>query len=257
MQTNLEMQPAYKQILAMKSTWRSLVTEKHLAYRQQAAMIHDLHRLLREREAAFAALDHAHHETLRCLMRAAAFKDDDTAVHIVRMARYCSLIAEACGMDREFCDLIERAAPMHDIGKIGVPDSILKKAGQLAEDEWQIMRRHPEQGAQILGGTTIPLLNLAAEIALAHHEKFDGSGYPAGLRGEAIPIAARIAALADFFDALTMARCYRPAFSDREALRMIAENTGTHFDPEIVAAFDRVIDRIIDVRETINREATL
>lgn len=257
MQTNNETQPVYKQILAMQRAWRKLTAEKELAYRQQAAIIDDLHRVLCEREAAFAALNFAHQETLRRLTLVAAFKDNDTGDHIVRMARYCSLIAEAYGMDHEFCELIEQAAPMHDIGKIGIPDSILKKPGPLTASEWQIMRQHPEYGAKILGGKTVPLFNLAAEIALAHHEKFDGSGYPAGLCGETIPIAARIAALADFFDALTMDRCYRPAFSDREALRMVSEKTGTHFDPAVVAAFSRVMNRIVDARDSINREQTL
>lgn len=254
MQTNTKTQDVYKQLLSVQRRWSKLTAEKELAYRQQAAIIRERNRARNESETAHAALSHAHKETLRRLTLMATFKDDDTGVHITRMARYCALIAEACGMDQEYCALIEQAAPMHDIGKIGVPDSILKKAGPLTKDEWQIMRRHPEYGAQILGGRPVALLKLAAEIALGHHEKFDGSGYPSGLRGDVIPVAARIAALADFFDALTMDRCYRPAFSDREALHMVRENSGTHFDPAIVAAFERVLDRIVEARETINRE---
>lgn len=254
MQTDINIEPAHQRFIAMLDTCRNLMAEKKLAHSQQAAIIQDLNHLLGEREAALAAIDHAHRETLRRLALAAAFKDDDTGVHIARMARYCSLIGEGYGMDLAFCGLIEQAAPMHDVGKIGIPDHILQKPGKLTTDEWQIMRRHPEYGARILGGTAVPLLDLAAEIAQAHHEKFDGSGYPAGLQGERIPISARIATLADFFDALTMDRCYRPAFSDSEALHLISQGNGTYFDPAVVAAFERMLERIIDARERINRD---
>ena len=148
---------------------------------------------------------------------------------------------------------LEQASPMHDIGKIGIPDDVLKKPSKLTEAEWVLMRKHPEYGANILSGSDVPVLQMAEEVALAHHEKFDGSGYPLNLQGEQIPLSARIVALADFFDALTMDRCYRPAFSDEKALAMVKEGSGTHFDPHVVKAFFSVSNDIINERDRINK----
>jgi len=123
------------------------------------------------------------------------------------MSRLSSIIARAYGQDEKYCNLLEQASPMHDIGKIGIPDDVLKKSGKLTEAEWVLMRKHPEYGANILSGSDVPVLQMAEEVALAHHEKFDGSGYPSNLQGEKIPLRVRTVALADFFDALTMDRC--------------------------------------------------
>jgi putative two-component system response regulator len=150
------------------------------------------------------------------------------------------------------CRLLEQASPMHDIGKIGIPDNVLQKAGELTEEEWQCMHKHPEYGANILSGSDVPVLQMAEEVALAHHEKFDGTGYPSSLKGKDIPLSGRIVALADFFDAVTMDRCYRPAFSDEKALTMVKESNGTHFDPNVVKAFLSISDEIISERDRIN-----
>jgi putative two-component system response regulator len=171
------------------------------------------------------------------------------------MSRFSSIIARAYGQDEKYCHLLEQASPMHDIGKIGIPDSVLKKPGKLTEQEWECMRKHPEYGANILSGSDVPVLQLAEEVALSHHEKFDGSGYPSNLKSEQIPLSGRIVALADFFDAITMDRCYRPAFSDEKALAMVKENSGSHFDPDVVNAFFSVSHEIICERDRINEES--
>lgn len=164
------------------------------------------------------------------------------------------MIACAYGQDKKYCYLLEQASPMHDIGKIGIPDNVLQKPGKLTEEEWECMRKHPEYGANILSGSDAPVLQMAEEVALAHHEKFDGSGYSSKLKGKKIPLSGRIVALADFFDAVTMDRCYRPAFTDEKAFDMVNENNGTHFDPEVVKAFFSVSDEIINERDRINKK---
>ena len=144
---------------------------------------------------------------------------------------------------------------MHDVGKIGIPDAVLKKSQGLSEEEWAVMRRHPEFGARILGGSGVPVLEMAAEIAYCHHEKYDGTGYPRGLEGEAIPEVARIVALIDYFDALTMDRVYRKALPDDQVLEMIRQQSGLHFDPRLTLRFLENAQRFIDLRDQINREA--
>lgn len=230
-------------------------SEKNAAYKQLHRFNHDFMILLEQKETSYKALESSHLDTIRRLAAAAEFKDDDTGVHIIRMSRISSIIARAYGQDEKYCNLLEQASPMHDIGKIGIPDSVLKKPGKLTEEEWVCMRKHPEYGANILSGSDVPVLQMAEEVALSHHEKFDGSGYPSNLKGDQIPLSGRIVALADFFDAITMDRCYRPAFSDEKALAMVRENDGTHFDPEVVAAFFSVSDEIICERDRINQES--
>ncbi len=197
-------------------------------------------------------LEKSHHQALLSLTRAAEFKDGDTGEHILRIGIMSEHLGLLLGLDKSFCSTLRLAAPMHDVGKIGVPDAILQKPGALTSDEWIEMRRHPEYGARILGGSGVALFDLAAEIALNHHEKFDGSGYPRGLRGTDIPISGRLVALIDFFDALTMDRCYRDALPDSEALRMIKENSGGHFDADLAALFIRHADDFIELREAVN-----
>ena len=228
--------------------------EKNAAYKQLDRFNHDFMILIEQKEKSYQALESSHLDTIRRLATAAEFKDDDTGAHILRMSRFSSIIARAYGQDEKYCNLLEQASPMHDIGKIGIPDDVLKKPGKLTEAEWVLMRKHPEYGANILSGSDVPVLQMAEEVALAHHEKFDGSGYPSNLQGEQIPLSARIVALADFFDALTMDRCYRPAFSDEKALAMVKENSGTHFDPKVVQAFFSVSNDIINERDRINKE---
>jgi len=177
------------------------------------------------------------HETLFRLAKAGEFRDSETGNHILRMAIYSRLIAEEMGFDQEQCELIEFAAPMHDIGKIGIPDHILLKPGKLTPTEFEIMKKHPMIGFQILQQSPSKFLSLGAEIALAHHEKFDGSGYPFGAKADKILLEARIVAVADVYDALTSSRLYKHAWSTEDAVDYLTSNRGSHFDPDCVDAF--------------------
>jgi len=213
----------------------------------------DLNKTVRSLGGTIDRLEKAHHHALLSLARAAEFKDGETGEHIVRIGVLSERLGLLFGLDQTFCRMLRHASPMHDVGKIGIPDSTLKKPGTLSELEWDEMRRHPEYGARILGGSGVALFDLAAEIALHHHEKFDGSGYPFGLAGTDIPISGRVVALIDFFDALTMNRCYRDALADDEALRMIKDGAGGHFDPDLANLLIGNADEFIALRERVNR----
>jgi putative two-component system response regulator len=182
------------------------------------------------------------------LGRAAEYKDNETGWHVVRMSHYAQILARAAGFSEAEAEELLNAAPMHDVGKLGIPDAILQKPGPLDEREWEIMRRHPEIGAEILGDADSGLLQMASRIALAHHEKWDGSGYPAGLAGEAIPVEARIVALADVFDALTSVRPYKPAWPVARAVEFLREQSGLHFEPRLVELFIAALPAIEEVR---------
>ena len=195
-------------------------------------------------------------ETLLRLAKAGEYRDQDTGNHIIRMAKYARLIAEELTLTTMECDEIEAAAPMHDIGKIGIPDHILLKPGRHTPEEQIIMRRHPLIGHEILAGSPSRYLQMGAIIALSHHEKFDGSGYPNGLAGEAIPLTARIVAVADVFDALTSVRPYKTAWTFDEALAFVKAESGRHFDPACVHAFGQRIDAVATImRELADRVA--
>lgn len=194
------------------------------------------------------------HETIVRLSRAAEFRDPETGDHIQRMAHYSWMIAVRLGLPPEQQQLILQAAPMHDVGKVGIPDHILLKPGKLDEDEFSVMKQHPVIGHQILSDSASPLLQMAAAIALSHHEKYDGSGYPLGLKADAIPIVGRIVAVADVFDALTSARPYKPAWEIERAVRFLREQRGLHFDPECVDAFLSQLDEVLVVRRRFAAE---
>jgi putative two-component system response regulator len=187
-------------------------------------------------------------ETLFCLGRAAEYRDPETGAHILRMAHYSRLIAERLGLSTDEQQLILSAAPMHDIGKLGTPDNILLKPGRLTPEEFEIMKQHAVIGYRILKDSSSRVLQAGAEIAHTHHEKFDGSGYPNGLRGEAIPLHGRIVAVADVFDALTSERPYKKAWEVERALEFLREGSGTHFDPRCVDAFVRDFDEVLAIR---------
>ncbi len=200
----------------------------------------DQHRATREEvRRAHKDLSESRLNALLMLGKAAEFKDNDTGLHVVRMSQYSRLLAEACGWNEEACELLLNAAPMHDVGKISTPDHILKKPGRLDEAEMAIMRQHAESGARIIDEAKCdtPLFKMAREIAISHHEKWDGSGYPHGLAGEAIPMTARIVAIADVFDALTSQRPYKAPWSLDQTFAFLRENAGSHFDPQLVEAF--------------------
>lgn len=180
---------------------------------------------------------------------AAEYKDNETGLHVIRMSHYSRLIAEAAGFAAEHCELLLHAAPMHDIGKIGIPDAILRKPGRLDADEWAVMAQHPAIGSRIIGEHASGLLHMAEAIARCHHEKWDGSGYPAGLAGEAIPVEARIVAIADVFDALTSERPYKKAWSVDDAIALIKREAGQHFDPQLVEHFLSQMPAVLEIKE--------
>jgi putative two-component system response regulator len=203
---------------------------------------------LADLENARKATVRAHMETIHKLSAAAEYKDEDTASHIMRMSRYCAVIAHRAGLPPADVDMILSSSPMHDIGKMGVPDAILLKPGRLTEEEWMIMRRHTVIGANILRGGSSKYLECGAEIALSHHEKWDGSGYPRQLAGEDIPLFGRICALADVFDALTTKRPYKEAFSNERALAIMAEGRASHFDPRLYDVFLGCFEEILGIQ---------
>ncbi len=186
-------------------------------------------------------------EAILRLSRAAEYRDPETGAHLLRLSKYARLLARNLGLGPVELDLLEEAAPMHDIGKVGIPDNILLKPGRLDAAEMEIMRTHAQIGADILQGSASPLLQIAASIALTHHEKFDGSGYPNGLKGEQIPLYGRIIAVADVFDALTSARPYKPAWEIDRAVTLILEGAGSHFDPVCVDAFFQDWDKVMEI----------
>jgi putative two-component system response regulator len=195
-----------------------------------------------------ADLEKSHRAAIYMLGEAGHSNDTDTGMHIWRMASYSQALAEASGWDKRRCALIELAAAMHDTGKIGIPDAILKKPGKLDAAEWDIMKTHARLGYDILARNDAPVFKLAAEIALCHHEKWDGSGYPQGLAGEAIPESARIVAVADVFDALSTKRPYKEAWPIERVMATIEQSAGSHLDPQMVARFIKLQPRILEIK---------
>ncbi len=193
-------------------------------------------------------LEQVQRDAIYMLGEAGHHNDTDTGVHIWRMAAYAGALARALGWPVARAELLELAAPMHDTGKIGIPDGILKAPRKLTPEEWRIMQGHCEIGHRILSRSDTPLFRLAAEVALCHHEKWDGSGYPRGLAGEAIPEAARIVAVADVFDALTMRRPYKEPWPVDRALATLQEDAGSHFDPRAIEAFLGIEAEILAIK---------
>jgi len=224
-----------------------------LALRRSQKMVSDRAQWLEEQVMqATREVRTRERETLMKLAKAGEYRDEETGNHIVRMAKYARLIAEELKLTAMECDEIEAASPMHDIGKIGIPDLILLKPGRHTPDEQEIMRRHPLIGHGILTGSPSRYLQMGAVIALGHHEKFDGSGYPQGLAGEDIPLPARIVAVADVFDALTSNRPYKRAWSFQDALNYIQTESGKHFDPACVRAFELRIDAVATIMRDLS-----
>ncbi|WNC73489.1 two-component system response regulator [Thalassotalea psychrophila] len=193
------------------------------------------------------ALENTRAQIIRRLGRAAEFKDNETGMHVIRMSYYSKFLADEINANSDWAELLFDAAPMHDIGKIGIADNIILKPSKLNDDEWKEMQRHVEYGAEILGNDDSPLLSLAVEVCLYHHEKFDGSGYPHQLKGKNIPLSARIVAIADVFDALTSERPYKEAWSIEQAFTYITEQSGKHFDPDLIEPFKNCLERIKEV----------
>ena len=251
-----ELAPRVRNILAMKRYQDRLKNYSH-----------DLEQAVRLRTAELEA---SRQDVIHCLARAAEYRDDDTGKHVIRVGRYARLIGEAMGFSAAEADVLEQAAQLHDVGKIGIPDSILHKPGKLTEDEFDFMRKHcgfgkhilqrmseeeevssrkhVQIGALILEAGSSPVLDLASRIALTHHEWWDGSGYPLGLSGEEIPIEGRITAIADVFDALSTRRCYKAAMPLDRCFEIIRDESGTHFDPAVHDAFVKQRAEILEVQ---------
>jgi methanogenic corrinoid protein MtbC1 len=208
---------------------------------RRASLEHEIGDRSSELRRALSELEIAQAETVRRLSMAVEFRDEDTGAHIERIGRFSTLLAEQAGMERDFCELLSHAAPLHDVGKVAIPDAILLKPGPLTPEERAIVETHAEEGYRLLRGSSSSILDLAATVALSHHEKWEGSGYPRGLADESIPIEGRIVAIADVFDALTSDRIYRKAFSVEEAVAMMLEQRGRHFDPILLDAFMEVL----------------
>jgi putative two-component system response regulator len=219
--------------------------EAQLAHR----MVHDQKGALEEMvRARTEELNQTRLQIIRRLGRAAEYRDNETGLHIIRMSKISALLARRLGWSEADCELMLNASPMHDIGKIGIPDTVLLKPGKLDAEEWAIMQTHAAIGAELLDGDDSELLRLARSIALSHHEKWDGSGYPSGLKGEDIPQAGRIVAVADVFDALTSSRPYKKAWPLEQAIALIRDGAGSHFDPEVVAHFLAALPEILEIR---------
>ncbi|HEY3364304.1 MAG TPA: HD domain-containing phosphohydrolase [Symbiobacteriaceae bacterium] len=208
----------------------------------------DQNRLLGEKvRQRTRELEQSQLEVVRRLALASEFRDDQTGLHTDRMSRLAARLAEAAGLSTTECDMILQAAPMHDVGKIGIPDAILLKPGPLTPDEWETMKTHVRIGATLLSGGSSDLMQMAHTIAWTHHENWDGSGYPQGLKGEAIPLSGRICHLADVFDALTSDRPYKKAWSHTDAAAEIVRMSGRHFDPSLVDRFEWVFSELVAI----------
>ncbi|WP_374673176.1 HD-GYP domain-containing protein [Ideonella sp.] len=218
---------------------------------QMERMLHDLARLYQERNDALAEASRAHYESVLRLSLAAEFKDDDTGEHVVRIGFLAERVATLMGERPGFAKLLRKAAPMHDVGKIGIPDSVLKKPGPLDPEERQVMNRHAEIGARILGNSRVPLFRMAADIAGGHHERYDGRGYPRGIAGHHIPLAARIVAVVDCFDALLMDRVYRAAMAPMPVREMIEAEVGRAFDPRVAGTVLQHFDELLALRQRL------
>lgn len=208
----------------------------------------DLVQALAELEEAHRKTHAAHMEIVNRLAVAAEFRDQHTAEHIQRVSRYCAIIAAALGFSPDEVELVARAAAMHDVGKIGISDTILLKPGPLTPEERKVMEHHALIGAHILGRSESPILKAGEKIAISHHEKWDGSGYPRGLKGEEIPLYGRICAIADVFDALTSTRPYKKAFTCDEACRILQDGRGQHFDPFLLDLFFENLVEVMEVQ---------
>lgn len=230
---------------------RQQAKELEAANRQLREYARDLNQAYQEEREKNSQLEKARLDTVLMLISAGRLRDEETGAHMWRLGEYSKVLARQLGLGQEEVDRIYWAAPLHDLGKIGVPDSVLLKKGELTEEEWELMKQHTTLGAHLLNGSTSPYLETAREIALSHHERWDGSGYPKGLRGEDIPLPGRVVMLADQYDALRSERPYKPPFSHEESCTIILKGDGRcrpeHIDPQVLETFRRVhteFDRI-------------
>ena len=236
-------------LLKMKEAQDEIKQHKAMLEETVQKRTASLQKAIEELNEAQRLTYNAHLDTIQRLSIASESKDEGTAEHIKRMSRYCAIIAQGLGLPAAEVDLILHASPMHDVGKIGIPDAIILKPGRLDPHEWRIMKEHAAIGARILSGSSSELLRTGEIIALSHHEKWDGTGYPKGLGRENIPFYGRICAVADVFDALTSNRPYKKAVPSEEAFSILREERGTHFDPEVLDIFFGLKDNITAIQK--------
>jgi putative two-component system response regulator len=222
--------------------------ELQISEQQLEKYADDLNKTILELKTTHKELQEAYLDTIYRLVLAAEYKDEDTGEHIVRMSHYSALIAEKLGLPAKQVQNIRYAAPMHDVGKIGIPDSILMKPGKLTEEEFEIIKTHSTIGAKILTNSKAEILKIAEQIALSHHEKWNGKGYPQGLSNDNIPLVGRVVGLADAFDALTSKRPYKDPYPVEMAIDIIKQERGQHFDPDIVDVFMENIDEVLKIK---------
>ena len=240
-------------LLALALSTLSTMTAGFVAERRERTRVAEHNDVLEKRvRERTAELRDTQLEVVRRLGQAVESRDGDTGEHIERISRLCQQLARAVGVPEAEAELIGHASTMHDVGKIGVPDSVLLKPSRLDPEEWALMQSHTTIGAAILAGSSSPLLQMAESIALTHHERWDGTGYPAALRGEAIPLASRICAVCDVFDALLSKRRYKRGWTMEEAMAELRSQRGRHFDPELVDAF---VELMPDLDETWHGDA--
>jgi len=246
--------PIDRDLFHLRTHWLLDLKRAHDRLNQRSE---DLERVVESRTAALRdalvemtearrQIHRAHLDTIRRLTVAAEFKDRDTGEHIERIGLYARVVAEGIGLSPGQIETVRHAAPLHDVGKLGIPDEVLLKPGKLDDAEWVVMRSHAALGARILSDSESPVLQMGQSIARSHHERWDGSGYPDGLAGEEIPLEARICAVVDVFDALTMDRPYRRAVDPSTVLEMMRKDSGKHFDPALLDAF---FSRMSDIHE--------
>jgi putative two-component system response regulator len=248
----VELLARVKSLLKIKTYYDSL-------YKSQKQLEEEVLVKSNQMKKAYENAKQASLETVIRLSKAAEYKDEETGAHIRRISHYAAALSRKIGLSDEMVEIILYAAPMHDIGKIGIPEKILLKQGSLDPDEWDIMKQHTTIGAQILHGSKADFIRFAEIIAFTHHEKWDGTGYPQGLKGTDIPLIGRIVAIVDVFDALTTKRPYRDALSVEDSLNFIIERRGTHFDPNMVDAFLEIKDDILGIKAQFkeNQESLL
>ncbi len=221
---------------------RNMIGDLEIGNKQILQYARDFKRVFLDLKTVYKELEESYLDTINRLVLAAKFKDEETGGHSLRMGRTCALIAKKLGLDSRTVENIRFTAPLHDIGKIGIPDTILLKKGKLSNEEFEVMKTHTIIGAKIFSDSKSEVLRVAQQIAISHHEKWNGKGYPHGLAGEGIPMVGRIVALVDFFDALTSKRLYRDPFPKNKVIDMIREERAQYFDPKIVDIFLNNLD---------------